>query len=53
MLAATRDVLTEDIAMSMRQQSGLASGGKSRVFFGENEAQLRFFAATVDDALRK
>jgi phenylpropionate dioxygenase-like ring-hydroxylating dioxygenase large terminal subunit len=53
MLAATRDVLTEDLAMSMRQQSGLASGAKSRVFFGENEAQLRFFAATVDEALRQ
>jgi phenylpropionate dioxygenase-like ring-hydroxylating dioxygenase large terminal subunit len=51
MLAATRDVLTEDLSMSMRQQRGLASGGKSRAFFGDNEAQLRFFAATVDDAL--
>jgi hypothetical protein len=52
MLAATRDVLTEDLAMSMCQQRGLASSGKSRVFFGQNEAQLRFFAATVDAALR-
>jgi phenylpropionate dioxygenase-like ring-hydroxylating dioxygenase large terminal subunit len=53
MLAATRDVLTEDLAMSMCQQLGLGHAGKSRVFFGENEAQLRFFATAVDAALRK
>lgn len=47
MLAATRDVLTEDISMSMVQQRGLARGGRTKVYFGENEAHLRFFAGMV------
>ena len=47
MLAATRDVLTEDVSMSQMQQKGLGSGARSRVFFGDNEAHLRFFAQAV------
>jgi phenylpropionate dioxygenase-like ring-hydroxylating dioxygenase large terminal subunit len=49
MLAATRDVLTEDVSMSQVQQKGLNAGGKSKVYFGENEAHLRFFAKAVQD----
>ncbi|MDB5686991.1 MAG: hypothetical protein JWR77_1580 [Rhizorhabdus sp.] len=48
MLAATRDVLTEDISMSMVQQKGLNGGAKDRVFFGENEAHLRFFTRATE-----
>jgi phenylpropionate dioxygenase-like ring-hydroxylating dioxygenase large terminal subunit len=48
MLAATRDVLTEDMAISMVQQSGLMNQGKKSVLFGENEAHLRFFADVVN-----
>lgn len=48
MLAATRDVLTEDIAMSQLQQRGMSTGGKDKVYFGENEAHLRFFAGAVE-----
>jgi phenylpropionate dioxygenase-like ring-hydroxylating dioxygenase large terminal subunit len=48
MLAATRDVLTEDVTMSQIQQKGLNSGGKSQVYFGENEAHLRFFSQAVE-----
>jgi phenylpropionate dioxygenase-like ring-hydroxylating dioxygenase large terminal subunit len=47
MLAATRDVLTEDVSMSQMQQKGLNSGARSRVFFGDNEAHLRFFSRAV------
>jgi phenylpropionate dioxygenase-like ring-hydroxylating dioxygenase large terminal subunit len=47
MLAATRDVLTEDIAMSQVQQRGLLAVPGGKVYFGENEAQLRFFAQAV------
>lgn len=47
MLAATRDVLTEDIAMSQVQQRGLNGGAASHVYFGENEAHLRFFSKAV------
>lgn len=48
MLAATRDVLTEDIAMSQVQQRGLNSNAKAVVYFGENEAHLRFFAEVAE-----
>jgi phenylpropionate dioxygenase-like ring-hydroxylating dioxygenase large terminal subunit len=47
MLAATRDVLTEDVSMSQMQQKGLNSGARSHVFFGDNEAHLRFFSRAV------
>lgn len=49
MLAATRDVLTEDIAMSQVQQRGLSGRPGGKVHFGENEAHLRFFAKAVAD----
>ena len=49
MLAATRDVLTEDISMSQVQQAGLRAGPGKAVYFGENEAHLRFFATAVAD----
>jgi phenylpropionate dioxygenase-like ring-hydroxylating dioxygenase large terminal subunit len=42
-LAATRDVVVEDMAMSRLQQIGLQSGGKTHQFFGENEPLLRLF----------
>lgn len=47
MLAATRDVLSEDISMSQVQQRGLNSGALKNVVFGENEAHLRFFSKAV------
>lgn len=53
MLAATRDVLTEDIAMSQVQQRGLNSGAHADVVFGENEAHLRFFAGAVRDFMHE
>lgn len=49
MIAATRDVLTEDVAMSQVQQKGLSAGGKSEIYFGENEAHLRFFSRAVEE----
>jgi phenylpropionate dioxygenase-like ring-hydroxylating dioxygenase large terminal subunit len=42
-LAATRDVVIEDMAMSRLQQIGLQSGGKKMQNFGENEPLLRMF----------
>lgn len=49
MLAVTRDVLTEDISMSQVQQRSLNGAGKREVYFGENEAHLRFFSRAVAD----
>ena len=49
MLAATRDVLTEDVTMSQMQQRGLRADGGKKVYFGENEAHLRFFARAVEE----
>jgi len=49
MLAATRDVLTEDVSMSQVQQRGLYGHGLQAVNFGENEAHLRFFSRAVAD----
>jgi phenylpropionate dioxygenase-like ring-hydroxylating dioxygenase large terminal subunit len=43
-LAATRDVVSEDMAMSQRQQIGVNGGGKAFQTFGENESLLRLFA---------
>lgn len=42
-LAATRDVVVEDMAMSRRQQIGFESGGKKYQNFGQNEPLLRMF----------
>lgn len=42
-LAATRDVVVEDMAMSRLQQIGLESGGKTHQNFGQNEPLLRMF----------
>ena len=42
-LAATRDVVVEDMAMSRLQQIGFESGGKKYQNFGENEPLLRMF----------
>jgi len=42
-LAATRDVVAEDMAMCRLQQIGLKSGGKMYQNFGENEPLLRMF----------
>src|SRR3546814_16354431 len=43
-LAATRDVVAEDMAMSRLQQIGLKSGGKKVKNFGKNERRLRMLA---------
>jgi phenylpropionate dioxygenase-like ring-hydroxylating dioxygenase large terminal subunit len=42
-LAATRDVVVEDMAMSRLQQIGFESGGKKFQQFGQNEPLLRMF----------
>ncbi|MES2303726.1 MAG: RHO alpha subunit C-terminal catalytic domain-containing protein, partial [Pseudomonadota bacterium] len=42
-LAATRDVVVEDMAMSRLQQIGFESGGKTHQQFGQNEPLLRMF----------
>lgn len=42
-LAATRDVVVEDMAMSRLQQIGFESGGKTYQQFGQNEPLLRMF----------
>ena len=42
-LAATRDVVVEDMAMSRLQQIGFQSGGKKFQHFGQNEPLLRMF----------
>ncbi len=42
-LAATRDVVVEDMAMSRLQQIGFESGGKKFQHFGQNEPLLRMF----------
>jgi phenylpropionate dioxygenase-like ring-hydroxylating dioxygenase large terminal subunit len=50
-LAATRDVLAEDMAMARLQQKGLNGRGKPRQYFGENEPLLRFFQEQLDNYL--
>lgn len=50
-LAATRDVLSEDMAMSRIQQQGIESGGKPNQVFGENEPLLRHFTRTIIEHL--
>ncbi len=42
-LAATRDVVSEDLAMCRMQQVGMTGGGKSHQNFGQNEPLLRMF----------
>lgn len=42
-LAATRDVVSEDMAMCRLQQVGFNGGGKTYQNFGENEPLLRMF----------
>jgi len=42
-LAATRDVVVEDMAMCRLQQIGFATGGKTYQQFGQNEPLLRMF----------
>jgi phenylpropionate dioxygenase-like ring-hydroxylating dioxygenase large terminal subunit len=42
-IAATRDVVVEDLSMCRMQQVGLKSGGKKVQNFGENEPLLRMF----------
>jgi phenylpropionate dioxygenase-like ring-hydroxylating dioxygenase large terminal subunit len=50
-LAATRDVVSEDMAMCRLQQIGLNSGGKTVQNFGENEPLLRLFTRDYEDYL--
>lgn len=50
-VAATRDVLSEDMAMSRIQQKGIESGGKPVQVFGENEPLLRHFTRTLAEYL--
>ena len=47
-LAATRDVVVEDMAMSRLQQIGFASGGKTFQQFGQNEPLLRLFTRAYE-----
>jgi phenylpropionate dioxygenase-like ring-hydroxylating dioxygenase large terminal subunit len=42
MMATTRDVLSEDVAMTARQQRGMRGGGIKRLYFGENEVAIRY-----------
>lgn len=42
-LAATRDVVAEDMAICLRQQIGFRGGGKKFQKFGEHEPLLRLF----------
>jgi phenylpropionate dioxygenase-like ring-hydroxylating dioxygenase large terminal subunit len=48
---AARDVLTEDFSICELQQRGFAMGANESQHFGENEALLRHFAATVEHYL--
>jgi hypothetical protein len=50
-LAATRDVVSEDLAMSRLQQIGLKGGGKKYQNFGENEPLLRLFTRDYETYL--
>lgn len=50
-LASTRDIVTEDLAMSRIQQIGLESGGKKYQHFGENEPVLRLFMRAYEACL--
>ena len=50
-LAATRDVVVEDMAMCRLQQIGLKSGGKTYQNFGENEPLLRLFTRDYETYL--
>lgn len=49
MMAASRDVMTEDSSMGRLQQIGLASGGRKEIILGENEFFLKKFLVTLDD----
>ena len=50
-LAATRDVVVEDMAICRLQQIGLKSGGKTHQNFGENEPLLRMFTRDYETFL--
>lgn len=49
MVATTRDIVTEDLAMTRIQQLGMKGGGFKQLWLGENEFLLRFMAEIVDD----
>ena len=51
-LAATRDVVVEDMAMSRLQQIGFESGGKTHQQFGQNEPLLRMFTRDYEAYLQ-
>lgn len=50
-LAGVRDVLSEDIGMTERQQAALQSGGLKRIFFGEHEPVVRFMHTVLEGYL--
>jgi phenylpropionate dioxygenase-like ring-hydroxylating dioxygenase large terminal subunit len=45
------DVLTEDVAMTERQQASLESGALKQMHFGEHEPFVRYFHQAVEDYL--
>ncbi len=48
MLATTRDVVAEDVAMTRLQQQGMKSGGHKQVYLGENELLIRHTHQMID-----
>ena len=51
-VASSRDVLTEDVAMSSLQQKGYHTGGKKHQYIGKSERNLRFFNDSIADYLK-
>ena len=51
MQASGRDVVTEDSSLSILQQKTLKSGKIKKLYFGENEPNLRFFAKQLDNKI--
>jgi len=53
MRASGRDVVVEDSSMSILQQNSLKSGVVKKLYIGENEQNLRFFAQQLSKKINK
>ncbi len=52
MQASGRDVVTEDSSMSILQQKNLRTGVVKKLYIGENEPNLRFFAQQLSKKIK-
>ena len=52
LMALTRDLQTEDVAMTELQYQGLKSGGIKKIYFGTNEIGIRHSHRAIQECLR-